>query len=161
MQAVTDRLFLVRHAKAGSRSDWSGDDHLRPLSKAGWKQAEALAERLADPTRGGQLYSSTYLRCIQTIEPLANRLKVRIVADARLSEEAGFEGALELLAELAAGSVLCSHGDVIPETIAALGRRGCSFLSPPEWRKASVWLLDRNRLGQVITAKAWPPPNAD
>ena len=157
---MTDRLYLVRHAKAGSRRDWSGDDRLRPLSKAGWKQAEALAKRLHTEA-SGQLYSSTYLRCIQTVEPLAKRLKTRIVADDRLAEEAGFDGALELLATLPSGSVLCSHGDVIPETIAALERRGCAFLSPPEWRKASVWLLDRNRLGQVITAKAWPPPNAD
>jgi len=157
---VTDTLYLVRHAKAGSRAEWVGDDTLRPLSKAGWKQAEALARRMhRDAT--GDLYSSVYLRCIQTIEPLANRRRTKIVADERLSEGVGFEGALELLATLPKNSVLCSHGDIIPETIAALERRGCSFLSPPEWRKASVWLLERNRLGQIVTAKAWPPPNAD
>ena len=36
-------LFLVRHAKAGNRSEWQGDDHIRPLTPKGWRQAEAIA----------------------------------------------------------------------------------------------------------------------
>ena len=40
-------LFVVRHAKAGSRRDWDGDDSLRPLSKDGRRQADAVAARLA------------------------------------------------------------------------------------------------------------------
>ena len=70
----------------------------------------------------------------------------------------GFEGALDLLESLPDGSVLCSHGDVIPDTMAALERRGCTFVGEPNWRKASVWVLTRNDAGQVIEATAWPPP---
>ena len=40
-------LLLVRHAKAGNRQDWAGDDRLRPLSAAGARQADELARRLA------------------------------------------------------------------------------------------------------------------
>ena len=44
-------LYLVRHAKAGSRHDFHGNDRLRPLSKAGHRQAEALALAVG---RGGR-----------------------------------------------------------------------------------------------------------
>ena len=76
----------------------------------------------------------------------------------RLSEAMGFEGALALLAELPDGSVLCSHGDVIPDTMAALQRRGCTIVGEPNWRKGSVWVLQRDGEGEVVEATAWPPP---
>ena len=44
-------IYLVRHAKAGERRMWTGDDLDRPLSKAGWKQANALGKRLAKKAR--------------------------------------------------------------------------------------------------------------
>jgi len=81
-----------------------------------------------------------------------------VLEDARLGEATGFEGALALLAELPDGSVLCSHGDVIPDTIAALERRGCRFVGEPNFRKASVWVLTRDADGQIVEATAWPPP---
>lgn len=150
-------LYLVRHAKAGSRQEWRGDDRLRPLSKEGRRQADSLARRLARLTTG-ELLSSPSLRCVQTVEPLASVLRQPIREDDRLAEETGFEGALELLATLPDGSTLCSHGDVIPETIQALERRGCVIVGEPNWRKASVWVLTRDVDGQVVEATAWPPP---
>ena len=65
-------------------------------SKAGWKQAHALGKRL-QKKGATELVSSPYLRCIQTLEPLASALEVPVLADERLLEGAGFEGALELL----------------------------------------------------------------
>ncbi len=150
-------LYLVRHAKAGSRSDWVGDDRLRPLSSKGRLQSEALAERLA-PLTTGELVSSPYLRCIETLQPLATRLESAVRTDERLAEETGFAGALALLTELPDGSVLCSHGDVIPETIGALQRRGTAILTEPDWRKASVWVLERGTAGDITSATVWAPP---
>ncbi len=154
-------LYLVRHAKAGSRADWMGADRLRPLTKGGVRQAEALAERLAPlvAAADAELVSSPYLRCVQTIEPLATRLGRSVKLDERLAEDAGFAGALELLADLPDGSVLCSHGDVIPETIEALLRRGCVLSGFPESGKGSVWVLTR-RGTEVVHAEAWPPPDS-
>jgi phosphohistidine phosphatase SixA len=150
-------IYLVRHAKAGDRSSWSGPDAQRPLSKAGWKQAHKLGKRLAaiDATA---LVSSPYVRCVQTLEPLAERVRLPIGVDDRLTEGAAFEGALNLLDEAAEGAVLCSHGDVIPETIDALVRRGLELRTPPDWRKASVWLLQRNKHGVFTRAEVWGPP---
>ena len=152
-------LYLVRHAKAGSRTRWTGDDRLRPLTDTGWAQAEALADRLAPLAAGGRLVSSPYVRCVQTIEPLAARLGTTVGIDECLAEESGFVGAIELLASLPEGSVLCSHGDVIPDTMEALQRRGCAIVGEPDWRKASVWVLTRKG-GDVVSATAWPPPDA-
>jgi 8-oxo-dGTP diphosphatase len=150
-------IYVVRHAKAGSRRDWTLDDHLRPLSKKGWAQAEAIALRLGrhDIT---SLVSSPYVRCVQTLEPLAEQRGLQVVVDPRLEEGVGFEGALQLIAEAPDGAVLCSHGDVIPETMVALERRGCEFVNDPDWRKGTVWLLERDTDHSVTRAKVWGPP---
>lgn len=153
-------LFLVRHAKAGTRSDWDGDDSARPLTGKGRRQAISIAQRLA-PLAAGVPISSPSVRCVQTLEPLAALLGVAVDTDLKLAEGAGFEGALELLATAPDGTVLCSHGDIIPETIAALERRGCVIVGEPDWRKASVWQLRRDDDGSIREATAWPPPKND
>ena len=151
-------LYLVRHAKAGNKRDWKGDDRLRPLSHNGKRQAKALAARLAecDVT---SFISSPYVRCIQTLQPTATAVGAEVTTDERLADGHSFTEVLELIATAKDGAVLCSHGEVIPETIAALQRRGCTLTSPPEWRKGSVWVLDRTSDGEVVSASAWPPPD--
>ena len=151
------KLYLVRHAKAGERRLWDGDDLDRPLSPKGWKQAELLASRLA-ATDVSALYSSPYVRCVQTLEPLADRLGTKVEIDQRLSEDEPFEPLLEMLAKVPDGSVLSSHGDIIPATMVALERRGTEIRTPPDWRKASVWVLKRNKRGAIVHATVWPPP---
>lgn len=150
-------LYLVRHAKAGDRLAWHGDDRHRPLTPKGRQQAELIAERLAW-TIDGNLVSSPYLRCIETLEPLAARLGTTVQVDLRLTEGTGFEGALQVLGEVPDNSVLCSHGDVIPETMQALQRRGCHILDEPQWGKGSVWLIHRDTHGDFTEASVWPPP---
>lgn len=149
-------IYLVRHAKAGERRVWEGDDEARPLSKHGWRQSEAIAKRLA-AKGASSLYSSPYIRCVQTLEPLAERVGLEIRTDSRLFEGAAFEPVLELLGEVDTGAVLCSHGDIIPETIQALARRGMEVQTPPDWRKATTWVLKRKD-GRVTKGKVWPPP---
>ena len=151
------QLYLVRHAKAGERRLWTGNDLDRPLSRKGWKQSEAIAKRLArlDPTA---LLSSEYIRCIQTLEPLGDRLQRPITVEPRLTEDEPVEPLLELLAEAPNGAVLCSHGDLIPAAIVALRKQGADVRTPVDWRKASVWVLKRNKRGAIVHATVWPPP---
>lgn len=151
------QLYLVRHAKAGERRLWEGSDVDRPLSKKGWKQAEAVGKRLEKlgPT---DLLSSPYVRCTQTLEPLGRRLQRPVAVEPRLSEDEPVEPVLELLQEVVVGAVLCSHGDIIPAVIQALKSGGTAIRTPVDWRKASVWVLERNRRGRIVTAKVWPPP---
>lgn len=154
--STSEIIYLVRHAKAGERRVWSDDDIDRPLSKKGWRQAEAVGKRLAGKDATA-LYSSPYVRCIQTLEPLADRLGTKVHVEQRLCEDEPFEPVLELLGEVEDGAVLCSHGDIIPAVLQALSRRGMEVQTPPDWRKASVWVLKRK--GDRITkGKVWPPP---
>lgn len=150
-------LYVVRHAKAGERRLWQDDDLDRPLSKKGWKQSEAIAKRLAklQPTA---LWSSPYVRCIQTLEPLGRRLEMPVRVEERLKEDEPVEPVLDLLAEAADGAVLCSHGDIIPAAIEALHASGTEIRTPVDWRKASVWVLKRDKRCRIVTATVWPPP---
>lgn len=155
-------LYLVRHAKAGPRRMWTGDDRQRPLTRSGWRQAELLAERLAEhaPTR---LLSSPYVRCVQTLEPLARALDREIEIAAELAECSALPDVMDLLTSVPDGSVLCSHGDMIPEVIAALERRGALITGEPDWRKATTWVLERvgeGRQDAFTTAEVWPPPDS-
>ena len=152
---VADTVYFVRHAKAGERRVWEGDDTLRPLSKKGHRQSKAIAERLAK--KGAtKLYSSSYVRCVQTLEPLAELLGQTVETDPRLFEDEPFEPVLEMLAEVPDGSVLCSHGDIIPAVIRALHRRGMEVDTPADWRKGSIWVL-RRKGARITRGKVWPP----
>ncbi len=154
---MSSTIYLVRHAKAGERRRWNDDDMLRPLSKAGREQADAIAERLSR-RKPSLLVSSPYVRCVQTLEPLASHMGREVTIDQRLCEDEPFEPVLELLSEVPSGAVLCSHGDIIPATIAALARRGMEIQSSPDWRKASTWVLKRAKSGVIAKGKVWPPP---
>ncbi len=150
-------LYLVRHAKAGERRLWKGDDIDRPLSKMGWKQSSLVAKRLAkyDPSA---LLSSEYVRCVQTLEPLADRLGTTVTVDQRLTEHNPVEPAIELLREVDDRTVMCSHGDIIPGVVTALAKRGTTLRTPVDWRKSGVWVLKRNKKGEIVHATVWPPP---
>jgi 8-oxo-dGTP diphosphatase len=150
-------LYLVRHAKAGHRSSWRGADLVRPLTKAGRAQAQAITAWLANEpiTR---ILSSPFTRCIETVEPLASKLGLPVEITQRLTEDVSFEPALELLLAVPEHSVLCSHGDLIPDVIGALGRRGTLFSGTADWRKGSTWILTRED-GEIVEARAVPPPD--
>ena len=45
--ARTATVLLVRHASAGDRDDWEGDDRVRPLDEIGHDQAEELVRLLS------------------------------------------------------------------------------------------------------------------
>ena len=104
-------VVLLRHAWAGHRGDWPGDDRLRPLDERGIAQAAALRGILvACGVR--HVVSSPYVRCTQTVAPL----ELEIVPDERLAEGAEPESVLELLHELEA-AVACTHGDIVEGVI--------------------------------------------
>ena len=149
-------IYLVRHAKAGERRVWEGNDELRPLSKHGWKQAEAIGKRLAKHASG--LYSSPYVRCVQTLEPLAKHLDVPILDEHRLFEGAPFEPVLELLNEVDDGAVLCSHGDIIPEVIQALAPSRHGAPDPSRLAQGAASGSSKRNGDNISKGKVWPPP---
>ena len=148
-------LFLVRHAKAGNREKWEGPDELRPLSSSGREQAETIARRVGEfPVT--RVLSSPFLRCVQTVEPLAVKVGAAVELVAALGEGEPFAPVIDLLTELPDYSVLCSHGDVLPDTINALERRSMVVQGPPDWRKGVVWEIDRVN-GVFLRARALAP----
>jgi 8-oxo-dGTP diphosphatase len=149
-------LYLVRHAKAGSRSDWPGDDRERPLSRAGQQQADGITLLLGHLPIS-RIYSSPYLRCVQTVEPLAKKLGLELKITEALAEGDIFDEAVELVDKAPKNAVLCSHGDVIPAVIDALLHRGLVIKGEPDWRKGATWVLDRKK-GDWAKARAVPPP---
>jgi 8-oxo-dGTP diphosphatase len=154
-------VLLVRHAQAGRRDAWKGDDRLRPLSGKGHRQAKALAVELADYVADAgqrlQVLSSPFTRCHDTVAPLATALGVSVTDVEELAEGRGRD-ALRLLAEVAGRpTVICTHGDVIGEALAWLAGRGIDLGPRPQWPKASTWVLE-TRKGIYWAAHYLPPP---
>ena len=149
-------FILVRHAKAGDRSAWTQDDLLRPLSKTGRRQAEALVGSF----RGlevDRIVSSPFVRCEETVRPMALDRGVPLEVDAALAEGATLTGLLELIGGLdGAAVVACGHGDLIPAVIDHLRRLGVPVDDAPT-KKASAWILERED-GAVVRARYLPPP---
>lgn len=104
---------LLRHASAVGRDRWPEADRLRPLDARGRRQAAALVEILR-PLGVRRVVSSPYVRCIETVQPLAAALEIPVEPDGRLAEGAG-PGAFELLSEK--GVVCCTHGDIVQAVI--------------------------------------------
>jgi phosphohistidine phosphatase SixA len=146
-------VLLVRHAVAADRHHWAGDDDDRPLTGRGRAQAEALVEQLR-PLHPTDVSSSPSLRCVDTVSPLATAAGLALHHAEALAEGNG-EAAADLVKSLlrAPGTaVLCTHGDVIPEVLDALG------VDPGgRCQKGSTWVLEAGQDGRA-EGRYLPPP---
>jgi 8-oxo-dGTP diphosphatase len=151
-------VYLIRHARAGSRRTWKLDDTLRPLSKVGRAQADAIARRLArKPIE--VVVSSPYVRCIATVEPVAAKRRIEVETSDALAEGARLSQALRLFEKVQdRQAVLCTHGDVMQDLLDHFGRQGVK-LRDHRMEKGSIWVLDVGRDG-VEKARYVPPPGA-
>ena len=151
-------IYLVRHAKAGERGVWEGDDQLRPLSGRGRLQARGLLEVLED-AHFDRLLSSPYVRCMETVVPLSGERGVAIEPVDALAEGATLDEALALARKHAAGgAVFCTHGDIIPMLLEHYANHGVDIGTTPQWPKGSTWALETDATGEVISARYIPPP---
>jgi 8-oxo-dGTP diphosphatase len=156
LPSATGTLLLMRHARAGKRSDYSGDDRLRPLDKAGRRQARDAVPALAafHPRR---VLAADRVRCEQTVQRLAGQLGLRVLSAAELSDEAYAndpEAAVARVRELLeqpGTTVICSQGETIPAMLQELGAPD----GPHPARKGSVWALSIAGRG-VIAADYYP-----
>jgi 8-oxo-dGTP diphosphatase len=148
-------VHLVRHADAGRRGSWHGPDGERPLVAAGQAQAQALALELV-LVRPRRILSSPLVRCIQTVQPLADALGVVVEPHPALAEGADTDESWALLESLAGDeeAVLCSHGDVIPPLLERLERRGIPVVGSEQGvAKGSVWTVEAAPDGRLTTAR--------
>lgn len=149
-------IFVVRHAKAGSRSEWDRPDDERPLSGPGFLQATALAERLADDG-AAKVISSPYVRCVQTVEPLAALIGVPVETSDDLAEGNPGDEAMTMIADSPDGTVLCSHGDVLQDLAWLLAASGAPVDPRIPFQKGAVLRLERDGM-KVVSARYEPPP---
>jgi 8-oxo-dGTP diphosphatase len=142
--ADTATVLIVRHGTAGIKSRYKGDDRSRPLDKNGRAQAESLVGQLM-AYGATEVYAADRVRCIQTVEPVAQELGVTITAEADLTEEAYAADpdiAHKRIAEIAACGgipVICTQGKVIPYLLAWW--RGTDKPDKSRNRKGSTWVL--------------------
>jgi 8-oxo-(d)GTP phosphatase len=152
--------YLVRHAKAGSREEWDGRDDLRPLSRSGRRQAKALVHRF-DGLPVGRILSSPAVRCIESVQPLAAARSRPVEVRDELAEGARVEPAESLLDELASTpSVLSGHGDLVAALVERAEAAGAVVVGDRGWKKASVWVLEREA-GVVVRMRYVPPPEVE
>ena len=160
-------IYLVRHAKAGSRSRWDGPDEQRPLSKNGRRQTAAVTDALVD-SGVTRIITSPFVRCSQTVEPLAERLGIPLEPSDALAEGAGITDALELVEKYAdEHTVLCSHGDVIGDLLHHYEQLGITLDGDPLERtkskpwtwteKGSMWVLELESR-RIVGTRYVPPP---
>ncbi|OLT14241.1 hypothetical protein BJF78_19790 [Pseudonocardia sp. CNS-139] len=142
-------IVLVRHARAGSRNQWDGDDDLRPLSGSGQEQAQQLGRLLAlfGPER---IVTAPPLRCRQTVEPLAEALGLPIAEEPLVGEHTYWlepQDALARTQEIAGKpgvTTVSSQGGVIPDLVGMLvesAELAGVDQDDIQSRKASTWLL--------------------
>jgi 8-oxo-dGTP diphosphatase len=145
-------MYVVRHAKAGDRAEWEGDDRLRPLTKSGRRQAEELAAWLKKEPIDAIL-SSPFVRCLQSVEPLAEAHKLPIEARKDLEEGAGGESILRIVSGFKGRNVvLCTHGDVVEELLEHLIAQGLVSRARAPLEKGSTWVLEAKN-GRITGAR--------
>ena len=135
-------LYLVRHAHAGNKKQWQGNDLGRPLSPQGRREAAGLLVQLGDRPIG-RVLSGPAERCLQTVEPLADRLRRTVEPSEALGVDGTGPGVLGLLTSPALDrAVLCTHGEVIGKVFDELQAAGIELTDPPRWPKGSTWMLE-------------------
>ena len=150
-------IYVVRHADAISRQHWNGDDFHRPLTEKGWRQARWLVE-LLDGRRIDTIVSSPAVRCVQSVEPLAEAGGLPVVEDQALWEGSPLAPVRRLVDELD-HAVLCSHGDLIPDLIDHLMAEGMEAVGR-DCKKGSAWILEREG-ARFVRGTYVPPPKKD
>ncbi|GMA29347.1 NUDIX hydrolase [Arenivirga flava] len=117
----TFALVLLRHGTAVPHGS-AATDAARTLASRGLEQARGMAEVVSawGPER---LISSTAVRCLSTIAPLAQRTGLKVKRSEEISQDAyeegvaDIDGVVEKRLDRAVTAVLCSHGPVIPEIL--------------------------------------------
>jgi phosphohistidine phosphatase SixA len=134
--------YLLRHAHAGNKHAWSGPDAARPLSAAGHREAQGLLVRLRDHPITS-IRSSPTVRCMQTVEPLAQRRALRVDRVGQLDVHADPAELLELLHDPAnSESLLCTHGELIGAILTHLAVNDLHDIGDVQWPKGSTWILE-------------------
>jgi len=104
-----------------------------------------------------RLVSSPWVRCLETLTPLAATVGVEVVADEVLGEGMGDKAVEALGGWMGSPTVLCTHGDVIERILVEVAAHGVRLGRPIQSAKGSLWVLS-GPCGRVEAARYLPPP---
>jgi 8-oxo-dGTP diphosphatase len=150
----TDTLIIVRHTKALERGDWDDDDSKRTLDERGVVQSEQLIQHL-EPFGIDEIYSSDYIRCVQTVTPLAQSRGLKITEIPNLNEE-NFELDPERAISFAnavkqdeKNILICSHNPVIPTMLRGILNTKLKNKDLIKLEPGDAWIVHRVR-GEIV-----------
>ncbi|AGP31058.1 NUDIX hydrolase [Corynebacterium terpenotabidum] len=150
------RVLYIRHAKAADRRGWQGKDVLRPLTRKGRRQAEALAATVQG-YRAHSLSAAAPQRCSDTLAPAAEAVGAEIVVDPALGDASLDDGPRTVMEALVRASVapvsaVCAQGLVIPAVVAGLSADAGIEIEDIRAKKASVWVLHFSAAEKLLGA---------
>jgi broad specificity phosphatase PhoE len=153
-------ISVIRHAEAGDRDRWTAPDDVRPLTRGGRLQAQRIAERFVNEPFV-QVMSSPYLRCMQTVSPLADTrgLAVELRDDLAEGQPTGYLEKAILEAEGEGPTAICVHGDTLRALLDDLIERGIARRVKRATKKGATWVLEV-RDGAIVSARYEPAPPA-
>lgn len=112
------------------------------MSHKGIEQAGALVTVLK-PFPVTAIFSSPFLRCVQTVEPLARARHLPVQQSATLAEGHGLSGAMDIMGDPKLDhAVLSTHGDIVWELVEELVKRHVIAPGDGGFEKGSTWVVE-------------------
>jgi 8-oxo-dGTP diphosphatase len=146
-----ERFIVVRHAAAGRKRSDPEADALRELDVRGREAAARLPDLVTAMLVPRHVISSPHLRCVETVEPLAAGVGLRVQLDDRLAPAIASPEELRRLfvLEIPANAVVCTHGEVLE----------CLFGREVPRRKGAMHLVERRN--RELTLIRYVDPTVD
>lgn len=142
----TRPVILLRHASAGEKRFWHGNDLVRPLDARGRWEAGELTH-LLNAYAPKRLISSATARCVESLLSYAVEASLPIVTEPAFTVGSpALPSARQhlqlLLADGHDGLLVCTHGELIPDLVATV----CAPYEDktpddPALRKSSFWVF--------------------
>jgi 8-oxo-dGTP diphosphatase len=133
----TRSIVVVRHASAGDKRSWAGDDADRPLDRKGLAQSVTIGALLT-AYGVGRAGSADVRRCRETLDPLARAagIDVEVLPTTTAAAfdddtEKGARAVLDLVTSTSGAVAWCGQREVIPRLAAAL----CTWLGGTDPRR--------------------------
>jgi phosphohistidine phosphatase SixA len=145
-------LILLRHALAGVKLADPGLDLVRGLDPSGEATAHVVSDLILEHVRPALLLSSPFVRCVDTLRPIAEAVGLPIRTRHGLTPTTPPGACERLLLSATDGAVVCTHGEVITRVFEGL-----------DCEKGAFWVIHREhgRLhpAAYVEAPAVPTPS--
>jgi 8-oxo-(d)GTP phosphatase len=145
--ADTVPLTFLRHASAGTRHEWAGDDLHRPLDTGGVAESELLA-RLLSCFGPARVISSAAERCVATVRPYATGTGATVEIEPAFTvglaeaEPAAVAARVAEIVRAGQPAVICAHRENLPPMLtAACAALGGQAPGDTALDKAGFWVL--------------------